>query len=148
MGTELNFSGDVVLERADQMVRADELRYNQEQNRVVATGEVHYREQGLSIAADSAELDLEGDTGTLTNVDYRLAQRHARGNAARVEIEGSDLSRYEQVSYTTCAPGNRDWILKADKLKLDGSTFTHTAVFGDEWRMLEAQFLRFMAGVE
>jgi len=127
MGTDVVFSGDVRVERADQRIGADEIRYDQEQNRLNASGNIEYREQGLIISAQQAELDFEGDRGTMNEVEYRLASRHARGEAAEVEIEGGERSRYKKVSYTTCEPGNEDWVLKAKKLKLDTEEGVGTA---------------------
>ncbi|WP_301101792.1 lipid IV(A) palmitoyltransferase PagP [Propionivibrio sp.] len=42
-----------------------------------------------------------------------------RGDADRIDFEGENQVRLTNGSYTTCAPGNNDWYLKASELKLD-----------------------------
>ena len=43
----------------------------------------------------------------------------ARGQAERIDFEGENQVQLSQATYTTCAPGNDDWYIKLDKLRLD-----------------------------
>ena len=43
----------------------------------------------------------------------------ARGEAERAEFEGENHYRLFSSAFTTCAPGNNDWYLKTEELKLD-----------------------------
>ena len=42
-----------------------------------------------------------------------------RGEATRLEFRGEDQYRLQNASYSTCAPGRRDWELVVDELDLD-----------------------------
>ncbi|MFZ4534707.1 lipid IV(A) palmitoyltransferase PagP [Propionivibrio sp.] len=42
-----------------------------------------------------------------------------RGEADRIDFEGENQYRMTNGTYTTCAPGNDDWYVKASTLKLD-----------------------------
>lgn len=113
------FLGDVQARRADQELFAAEVRYDRNAQRILAEGDVYYRDNGLNFTAGSADIDLNGDRGSLDQVDYRLPQRHARGSARRAEFEGSTLSRYEDLTYTTCLPDSEAWKLSASNMSLD-----------------------------
>lgn len=43
----------------------------------------------------------------------------ARGDADRIDFEGENHVRMTNATYTTCAPGDDDWYVKAETLKLD-----------------------------
>ncbi len=42
-----------------------------------------------------------------------------RGDAERIDFEGENQIRMRAATYTTCKPGNDDWFLSVDDLKLD-----------------------------
>jgi len=65
---------------------------------------------------------MSENKGSLKDVEYRLPKRHARGSASLAEIVGPEQSRFEDISYTTCRPGNDDWMLEAGKLEIDRET--------------------------
>lgn len=113
------FLGDVHARRADQELSAAEVRYDRNSQRILAEGDVYYHDSALNFIAGSADIDLQGDSGKLEQVDYRLPQRHARGTADHAQFEGSQLSRYEDVTYTTCLPDSEAWKLRASSMKLD-----------------------------
>ena len=52
----------------------------------------------------------------------------AHGQAERIDFEGENQVRLTQATYTTCAPGNQDWYVKVDNLKLD---YDHEVGKGD-----------------
>lgn len=127
-GDKAELSGDVVLRRADQLLRADFLRYDRGQSAVQAEGNIEYREPGLRIFAPLAELQLDHDRGRMTDIEYRIAESHARGNAERIELAGPEVARMFGVSYTTCDPGSEAWMLRAGEIALD-----RESGFGDAW---------------
>lgn len=46
----------------------------------------------------------------------------ARGDAERVDLEGENQIRLTEATFTTCKPGNDDWYLRANEIRLDYDT--------------------------
>lgn len=112
-------SGHVDVTHADQKIFADYATYNTKSMVLNARGNVHYRDQDLSLYSDRAFLNLGKDQGRLRNAQFIYDTIPARGRAKLTDIESKTMSRYWDASYTTCAPGNQDWTLEAGTLELD-----------------------------
>ena len=129
---QATFSGNVVVTKNDQLLEADRITYNNQNDTMKIDGSIYYQSPGLLVSGDSADMDMGNSTGRIKNAQYRLPKRRARGSASQVKIEGRDKSSYENIKYTTCRPGNEDWVLEADKLEIDKSTgvgVAHDTVF-------------------
>jgi len=110
-----------------QLLRSDRATYDRSADTVQAEGNVQYRREGLSITGDRADLNLGTDSGRLDNAKFSLAERHARGSAGTVLMLDRNVTVLNRATYTTCNPGNEDWILRAGRVRLDQSTGTGTA---------------------
>lgn len=116
------FIGNVEMERADQMLSSDFLFYDSVADIANARGNVRYQEEGIALAGDSAFLKLQKDQGRLRDTLFILETVPARGTSDLVHIESKTLTRYQNIAYTTCPPGNQDWILHAKNLKINKET--------------------------
>ncbi|MCU7959323.1 MAG: LPS assembly protein LptD [gamma proteobacterium symbiont of Bathyaustriella thionipta] len=116
------FDGNVVVTRADQIVEAAQVNYLDDPQTLDAKGNVFYQQWGSRLLADSAHIDLSRNSGSLNNVEYRLTQDNARGSASHAEIESPAIIHYDDISYTTCAPGSDAWAIKAAKLTTNTDT--------------------------
>jgi LPS-assembly protein len=120
LGKDLTFfSGNVKIERGQQRLWADSLSYDTELHILSAFGNVIYEEAGYLFVSDSAWLDLEREKARLDRPRFVLGNTPARGSAARSRFESEQLSRHQQVVYTTCPIGSEDWILHAKDLKIN-----------------------------
>ncbi len=115
----LTFSGNVDVTRLDQRVLADRATYNTVSKTLNARGNVHYRDQDLSLYSDSAYLNLDNDQARMRNTQFIYGTIPARGRANLANIENKSRSQYFNAAYTTCAPRNQDWTLEAGTLRLD-----------------------------
>jgi LPS-assembly protein len=116
------FSGNVEVRRADELVEADEIHYNNVDDVLDARGNVYYEKDYIRFTSSTGTLNLTTGQGHLDDVDYRLTDRMARGNADSVDIEDRNRSHLQEISYTTCQPGNSDWVLEAAEMDLDRET--------------------------
>ncbi len=126
----LFFSGNVKVERGQQKLWAGALTYDDVSQTINAWGDVIYEEEGFIFASDSGFLDLENDKARLRNTRFILSTIPARGVTLRSRFESESLSRHQRVAYTTCPPGNEDWVLHAKDLKINrevGTAFAHHA---------------------
>jgi LPS-assembly protein len=117
-----NFKGSAEISRADQKLWGDFVTHNTEADTLNAQGSVMYREKGLAFASDTAFLKLKTDEGVLRNSQFIVETVPGRGTSRVTHIDSKTLSRYETVTYTTCPPGDQDWLLHASKAKINKET--------------------------
>lgn len=121
------FTGNVVITQGNQELDADTVVYDRQTERMEATGNVRYEKEGIMVEGERATLDTKTDTGQFRDTHYRVADRHARGEAEVLMKDGPTVSRMKNATYTTCNPGNNDWYAKATRIKLDHAEGVGTA---------------------
>lgn len=109
---------NVRLNRGDQFLGTDKLTYNAETGRYSAVGNVRYQDSGMRILAERAEGDQNADRHRIEDVQYQLTQRRGNGGAERIELEGA-RGRLVGSTYSTCAPNQRAWELRASRIEID-----------------------------
>jgi LPS-assembly protein len=127
--------GNAMLKRGRETLTGDEISYYRETDEVEASGQIQLQSGfGDKITADYIRFQVETHIGEAENVQYRLAKRdrkpkdpeqaylQARGAAETMYMEGHDVARFENVTYTTCNEGNDDVIVSAKELTLDQGT--------------------------
>jgi len=111
-------TGNAVLERVDQTLRADQLRFEAASERADASGNVRYTETGLEVIGTQGFFDMNDRRGALDDARFRLVPSEAHGRAERVELRG-DEAAFEDVRYTGCPPDQADWWLASPDLTLN-----------------------------
>jgi len=117
-----SFFGNVEIIRADQKVLSDMASYDTVSETMDAQGHVFYSEDELSLYSDTALLNLGTDEARLRNTLFISPAAPIRGSADVVYRDSKDLSRYKEVAFTSCPPGNQDWVVHADRLKMNQQT--------------------------
>lgn len=119
-------TGAVEVTRDGQSLRADVLRYSDDEQWLEARDHATYWSNELFWSGARAHWDLATDIGTLQSGDFRLPQLHGRGSAAEAirDTRGAK-TLLRDVAYTTCPIGEEAWRLDAAKLTLD-----HAAEWG------------------
>ncbi|MDQ3206241.1 MAG: LPS assembly protein LptD [Pseudomonadota bacterium] len=109
---------DVRLSRGDQFLGTDLLTYNEQTGRYSAEGSVRYRDSGMRIVAQRASGNQTQDQHTIEDLRYQLIDRRGSGGAERIELSGSQGSLIGST-YSTCAPSERGWQLRAERIDID-----------------------------
>jgi LPS-assembly protein len=122
-----SFSGGVNLRQGSRLLQAESLHYDAASGQVGASGDVRFAQSDIELRGAQASFDLDADIGSFEDGSYRLIDRHARGSAARIEREGPELTRLENLLFTTCPEGRRDWELTASRMRLDHGEGVGTA---------------------
>jgi LPS-assembly protein len=117
-----SFSGNVKIDRADQNVLADKVNYNSLSETLDAQGNVFYREDEISMFSDSVLLNLNTDEAHLRDALFISPRSAVRGSAKVVYQENKNFSHYKDVAYTSCRPGNQDWVVHAERFKMNKAT--------------------------
>ena len=126
-GETSNYQGGTELVRADQRLYADFVTHNSKSGALNARGDVIYREKGLAFSSDTSFMKLNSDEGLLRNSQFILETVPARGTSRVTHIDSKTKSRYETVTYTTCPPGDQDWLLHATDVAIDKEAGRGTA---------------------
>jgi LPS-assembly protein len=119
---ELDAQGDVELRKLGLRVNADQVHYDARTDELHAQGNVRLQSDSTVAKGPDLQLNLATQTGHMDQPQYLLATEHGRGQASKAEFLGKDKMRLEGAAYTTCAPGQDDWFIRAGQLQLDRST--------------------------
>ena len=113
------FTGDVVVIRGGQELRANRATYNQISGNITAQGDIQIRDSEIILNAQQAEWALSNDEGKLVDAQYRLRESHARGHAETVYRQGIEKTLLKDATYTTCGVGDNAWLLESSNVHLD-----------------------------
>lgn len=107
-------------------------------NLIDLSGNVSYREAGKLLVGESAELNVEQKTLTVSEGAYQITRpdkkgttMHGWGILKRAFREASGTLHLDKTTYSTCSPTDPTWFLKADRLVLNKQTGRGTA--RDAW---------------
>jgi LPS-assembly protein len=126
-GNVFTLEGNAVVLYGPQQLEAESITYRQDENKLTATGNIRFTAPGLVIDGEDATLYPDVEQGSLKNITYALTDVHGRGSADVLNLKDRYNQHLEQASYTTCPPGNRDWVLSAKEVDLDRAGGTGTA---------------------
>jgi LPS-assembly protein len=113
------YQGNVDMRRADQRASSNSANYDSVSETLDLHGNVFYSEDELSLYTGTATLKLASDEARLRDTLFISPTTPLRGKASAVYRDSKSLSRYKDAAYTTCEPGNQDWIVHATDLKLN-----------------------------
>lgn len=127
---EVVAEGKVIVRNLRERIEADWLRYDQVADEVEARGRVVYSQQRDRIESGDLKLKLESRLGHARAVRYEVYApdgRRSRGGASTLKFAGVDRYELEDATYTSCAAGDDDWVLKMRDLELDYTRNVGTA---------------------
>ena len=114
-----NYQGRVEMKRADQEASSNSANYDSVSEALDMHGNVFYSENELSLYTESATLKLASDEARLRDTLFISPTTPIRGKASAVYRDSKSLSRYKEAAYTSCEPGNQDWVVHASDLKMN-----------------------------
>lgn len=119
-GTENNpvYDGNVELIRGDQYLKADNFKLDQEAGTYEASGNVRYQDSGMRVIAEKAHGSTDKDSHQIDNLRYQLVSRRGNGGADSIVLQGPN-GQLNGATYSTCAPSQRSWELRANRIDVD-----------------------------
>ncbi|MGI9134842.1 MAG: LPS-assembly protein LptD [Rhodoferax sp.] len=116
--------GRAELRKAETVVSAERLEYDQASDVAKASGAVRINRMGNVYEGPALQLKVETFEGFMQQPRYRFLQNSAHGEATRADFIDESHALVHNASYTTCrrVPGPDwlpDWILRADRISLD-----------------------------
>ncbi len=112
-------SGGVLLRRDDKIAGADVARFDPDQRALYLEGGVRYEDPRTQILSRSAEFGYDMGRIRFEGAEFSLGSSNARGAAEELEINESGTLSLGGVEYTTCPPGDEDWLMQGKSIKLD-----------------------------
>ena len=116
---EAVFSGSVVIQQHDQILRSDRAKWNQKTNQGELSGQVSLTSPLLVLHGDSAQVDQAQGVAEFNNARYSLPANHMRGTASFIQSLDAGQINLKDATLTFCEPGNNDWDLATSKLTID-----------------------------
>ena len=111
--------GHVRLQQPGSRLLADRVDYDRAHAHATASGALFIEQPELRLVAEKGDYYPDTHRGSLEKVDYRLLEPRARGTSDRAELLDRQHSRFEKITFTTCPPGNRGFLVRADQMKVD-----------------------------
>ncbi len=121
------FTGQVEFKRNTESINADRLELYRDPQRLQASGNILYSDDLLKLTTDALSFNDELKQGLFENSDFQLFDNHMRGSAEHIEQSDELHSQFNNVSFTTCDPGDNHWSLSASRLELNKDTRQGTA---------------------
>ncbi|MDD5319765.1 MAG: LPS assembly protein LptD [Methylococcales bacterium] len=114
-----SYLGNVEMTRADQHASSNTAHYDSVSEVLDLHGDVYYSEDELALHSDTATLKLAAEQAKLRDVQFIAPSAPLRGQANVVYRDSKSFSRYDKVAFTSCRPGNQDWVVHASDLKMN-----------------------------
>lgn len=120
--------GDVEILRDGRRFESDRSSYGRDNGDVKASGNIYLELPNIRLVGETADYNLETEKGSITKPGYRMSgNANLRGQAEQAWVLSEQRSRYSDIIYTTCPPGNSDWSIAARELELDQESGIGTA---------------------
>ena len=124
---KLKATGNASLLKADQIIRADLIEYDQISEDLYARGNVILDTKTTHIEGAELEYSLSSSTGSIPNASFSTKLEGAdsilnntlRGTASLIFIDGEDKKSGENFKITTCEAGQDDWYIKANEAEIN-----------------------------
>ena len=119
-GGDTLLTGNVEAGRGTLRLRADELVHTPAGETLDARGNVGIWDEGIYIGGDRARAEIPTNVITVEPAtSYMLKEKRAHGEAAVLRRFGNERITADDVTYTTCSPGDADWRISASHVDLD-----------------------------
>jgi LPS-assembly protein len=118
-GEKATYRGNVVVVQGKKRMLADNVTLHQQENVVVAEGNVTFSDGEVKTISDKATNNLNTDFVTLENTNYQFLCEPGRGEAVYVSKTGKSIYEIEDGSITSCPEGDNSWRMVASSIDID-----------------------------
>jgi LPS-assembly protein len=111
-------TGRVSVTQDARRVTADSVNYSRDTGRITVAGAVDFEDPLVRLESETGSYDQSGGADFKKST-FELLDRPGRGSANDIAIRPGGKISLEQVRYTTCPVGDKDWMLQASSINLD-----------------------------
>lgn len=116
---QVDATGNAILTKEDDKVRADRLLYNQETGDVEGFGSVMLEQKGNTMSGPYMKMNMDTYAGFMEQPVFFLKESNGRGTADIAHIQDQQHYSLDNATYTTCRADDQDWQVKMDSLDID-----------------------------
>jgi LPS-assembly protein len=124
---KLELRGKVEISKGTVKVFAPEVDFDVANDIATARGGVVAQLNKDVFRAPEFKINLNTGEGYAPFPEFFYAKHNGRGTAKNLLMSESQLQVLNDVNYTSCKPGQNDWVMKADTLTLDNASQTGIA---------------------
>jgi LPS-assembly protein len=121
------FSDDIIIRRGTGVLSAPGARYDQATGRFELEDGLSFRDPQAAVSGKRAQFDSQTNALAVESAEFQLFEVPARGAADRIEVKAGKELELTDVTYTTCARGQEDWLLRAGEIEIDRESGVGTA---------------------
>ena len=117
-------SGNVQIERANDIVKSDNAKFNGDTGVLTSENNVRYLTEDLTLYADKGGYNSQANTINFSSTTYHFPsqERPGKGQAEEIFIDNAGTVYLDEANYTTCSLANPDWQLTSSKTELHRDT--------------------------
>ncbi len=117
--THYTLTGEVRIQRLDQLLRSDTLTVDEETTDYTADGHVRAQDRSMLLSGDHAKGTMTPSTTYLTDSRYQLIQQRGNGTAATVNETDPDHTKFTDATYSTCDVDEPQWHVHGSTMEMD-----------------------------
>ena len=121
------FRDRLVLRRGDIQLGAAGARYDRLTGEFSLTGDIDLRNADTWLRGDSASYNTDTGLFRIEGAEFEMHTLPARGSADSITLQETRVLTLTDATYTSCARGKDDWLLRAGRLSIDRETGVGTA---------------------
>jgi LPS-assembly protein len=126
--SDLQFSNGVEIDYGTGKFVAERGRYDEDGGNFEALGRVTFTDPDVTVFAEDALVDTDGDTISFSQAGFEMPKRPARGSADDLLIQSSDSTMSaKNLFFTTCPIENTSWVMRAKGIEFDVNAGLGTA---------------------
>ena len=140
--------GQVIISKTGMKLTADKIRFDHSNMKAYASGNVTMRSGKNWLTGNSMEMDMETETGIVTNGVIFLTDNHFHITGDKIEKIGEDSYRIDTASITTCDGDAPAWKITGKDLKVTAEGYgsvKHAALWAGRTPVLYTPFFFFPA---
>lgn len=115
----VTLEGGAEIRRGGTVLRGDRITYTVASDEVEVTGNARVFRDGAAFFGPSLRLRIDARSGAMPDAGFTYAPMRGRGTSKLIEFLDGSRVRFNESTYTTCAPGDDSWYLRASRLTLD-----------------------------
>lgn len=121
------FTEQIAIRHGDGVLITPSARYDRDSGELVLTEGLQYQDPQAAVGGREAHFRLQDKVLQVEDAQFELFAIPSRGEASSISIHYPRRLELRDVSYTTCAPGHDDWLLRAGSLRINGESGIATA---------------------
>lgn len=115
----VTLEGAAEVRRGGTVLRGDRITYTVASDEIEVDGNARVFRDGTAFFGPSLKLKLDARTGAMPEAGFTYAPQQGRGTSKLIEFLQGDRVRFNEATYTTCAPDDDSWYIRARRLTLD-----------------------------